>query len=240
MLLDDVASHRLHTSGRLVATGKMHLSKINHPSAALYRAWLRRLPDLTGKTLTAIAKEIGVAPSTLTRPLKPDDPGTSTPNQTTIDKIVARYGVAPPAFAAPALARRSLRGFSEDAAPYSPEKMDGLGDAVLALAAGRNNAGPWIMKTKALDLAGLLPGDVVIIDFGLEPQIGDMVCAQVSLDFQRGAVETVIRIYERAGAANVLVGASTDPAFRSPISVDDRVTIKGVAVGMVRPILRAA
>jgi hypothetical protein len=201
---------------------------------------LRRLPGLTGSTLTAIAKEIGVAPSTLTRPLKPDDPGTSTPNQTTVDKIVARYRVAPPEFAAPALPRRSLRGFSEDAAPYRPEKTDALGEAVRALAAGRNNADPWIMKTKVLDLAGLLPGDVVLIDGGLEPQIGDTVCAQVSLDFQRGTAETVIRIYERAGAVNVLIGASTDAAFRAPISVDDRVAIKGVAVGVVRPILRAA
>ena len=205
------------------------------PGAALiYRDWLRRLPSLTNKSHTAMAAEIGIAVTTLTKPIRPDDPGTSTPNQRTIDKIVAKYGVAPPDFGT--ALRGPLRGFAEDAEPYDPDGAEPLPSAVRALIAGRLNVHPWSIRTRALELNGYLPGDVVLVDQTQMPQTGDAVCAQTNIDFRRGTAETAMRIYERVGAAYALVAASMDPAFRAPIAVDDRVTIKGVIVGMVRPI----
>lgn len=207
-------------------------------AASVYREWLRRLPTLTGKSHTAMAGEINVAVSTLTRPLKADDPGTSTPNQRTIDKIVARYGVAPPDFGVPL--RGPLRGFSEDAAPYEAAGSDPLAGALRALIAGRPGADAWVIKTRAIELLGYLPGDVVIVDPDQVAQPGDAVCAQINIDFRRGTAETVMRVYERAGASHVLLAASLDPVFRAPIAVDDRVAIKGVIIGMVRPLSNAA
>ena len=210
-------------------------------TAEAWREWLKRLPTLTGKSLTGIAHDIGVAPSTLTRPLHPDDPGTSTPNQRTIDKIVARYKVVPPDFegrAPAAPARRPLRAFFEDAVTYQPGNDETLTSAVRALIAGRNNADPWVIRSRSLELAGYLPGDIIIVELGATPQIGDIVCAQTNIDLHRGTAETVMRIYERAGATDVLVAASMDPMMRQPIALDHRAEIRGVVVGMVRPMDR--
>lgn len=230
--LDVVASPPLHTPG----WGQCEPTPLakKPDTASIYREWLRRLPMLTGKSHTAIAADIGLAVSTLTRPLKATDPGTSTPHQRTIDKIVARYGVAPPDFGT--AQRGPLRGFAEDAAPYEPDGDGPLASAVRALTAGRPNVDPWVIKTRALELIGYLPGDVVLIDPGQLPNAGDAVCAQTNIDFRRGTAETAMRVYERVGASFALVAASMDPAFRAPISVDDRVVIKGVIAGMVRPL----
>lgn len=216
---------------------KKLISPSNDNAAAIWRAWLRQLPALVGKSHTAIATELGLAVTTLTRPLRPDDPGTSAPNQGTIEKIVNRYGIAPPDFGQRAVSafRRPLRGFQEDAAPYRPSGDDALSSAVRALIAGRSAADPWIVKSRALELAGYLPGDVVIVDLGRTPQIGDAVCAQINIDFSRMTAETVMRIYERAGATDVLVARSMDPSMQQPVALDHRAAIKGVIVGMVRP-----
>lgn len=185
-----------------------------------------------------MAADLKIAVTTLTRPLKPNDPGTSMPNQRTIDKIVARYAVAPPNFGVPGA--RPLRGFSEDAEPYEAANSNSLTSAVRALTAGRPNADPWVIKTRALELMGYLPGDIVVVDPSQVAQPGDAICAQVNIDFRRGSAETVMRIYERAGGSFVLVGASMDPTFRAPIAVDDRVAVKGVIIGMIRPLRTAA
>ncbi len=206
----------------------------------IWRDWLAKLPSLTGKSHTAMAAELGMAVTTLTRPLSPADRGTSAPNQRTIDKIVARYGVAPPDFTGRGGHKRPLRGFQEDAAPYRSGSGDPLTLAVQALIAGRANADPWVIKSRSLELAGYLPGDVVVVDLGREAALGDAVCAQVNIDYQRGSAETVMRIYERAGATEILVAASMDDRLRQPIALDERAAIKGVIVGMVRPLGRAA
>jgi hypothetical protein len=214
----------------------MQLARSDNKTPAIWRNWLRSLPALTGKSLTAIAKECGIAVTTLTRPLRDDDPGTSGPNQSTIQKIVGRYHVTPPDFGTGAeTQRRPLRGLSEDAVQYTPAGPDPLAAAVAALLAGHPNAFPWVIKTRVLELAGYLPGDVVIVDLGVEASPGDAVCAQVNIDWKRGTAETAMRIYERAGASHVLVAASMDPSLRQPIAVDDRVAVKGVIIGMVRP-----
>lgn len=235
MLLDDVEFCGVHTSRRIFAARQMQLSK-TEKSAAAYRSWLKSLPDQTGRSLTAIAKEIGVAASTLTRPLKPTDPGISTPHLRTVNKIIERYNLPAPSFIE-APPQRS-RGFSDEAAPYVAAASGSVASAVDGMIGGNPNADPWVIKSRALELAGILPGDVVVVDLSRHPERGDIVCAQVNLDFQRGSAETVMRIYERAGASHVLLSSSIDPGLRAPIAVDDRVAIKGVVIGVLRPMAR--
>lgn len=212
------------------------MSAPQDPAARAYIEWLRTLPRLTGKTLTAIAREIGVATSTLTKPVKLGDTTNWTGRGSTIDKIVTRYRVPPPVFGASSIGLRPpSRGLSEDAVPFLVDRADAVTRAVRELANGRENADPWLIKTRSLELAGYLPGDVVIVDLGRGPEVGDAVCAQINIDWQRGTAETVMRIYERAGASFVLIAATMDQALRAPLPVDDRVAIKGVIVGMVRP-----
>ena len=197
-------------------------------TAKLHRDWLRSLPALTGQSLSKIADETGIARSTLTKPLKPHDPGTSTLNAATIDRIAERYGVPGPGSAADQVAPTASRGFSEDAAPYERSTGSPLDAAVKALSEGRPGVDPWTLKSRALELEGFLPGDVVLVDLNATPQHGDAVCAQV-YDLARGRAETVMRVFESAGPVRLLVAKSMDPALqRSLVVDDDKIVVKGV------------
>ncbi len=195
--------------------------------ARLHRDWLRRVSEITGLAPTTLAKKIKIAPSTLTRPMAEGDEGTSTLHATTIDKIVAFTGVAPPGTPASAVAK-PLRGFNEDAAPFSLDKADPLTSAVRALTVGRNGIDPWTIKSRALELAGYLPGDVVLVDLNATARQGDAVCAYV-YDWPKMKAETVMRIYQRAAPVDILVARSLDPAFDQVLVIDgERIVIKGV------------
>jgi hypothetical protein len=204
----------------------MHL-RSDEETARAHRAWLRSLPALTGKSLTKLAEEIGIARSTLTRPLKADDPGTSTLHARTIEKVVRHIGMPGPEAPCDTAGTRP-QALSEDAAPYRPEEKDPLAEAVRALVKGRNGVDPWKLSTRALELAGFLPGDVVLVDLNATPKPGDAVCAQV-YDWGHMQVETLMRIFERAAPVDLLVSKSLDPALQQPLVVDgERVVVKGV------------
>lgn len=197
-------------------------------TARLHRDWLRRLPEWTGKSRGKIADETGIARTTLADPLKKDDPGISTLSARTIDKIVRAYGVPAPSSAADMMAPKVPRGLGEDAAPYDASDAGEVAAAVRALKSGSNTIDAWTLKTRALELEGYLPGDVVLVDLAAAPQPGDAVCAQV-YDWQRMKAETVMRIYESAGAVTLLLARSLDPQLHKPLVVDnERVIVKGV------------
>jgi hypothetical protein len=121
---------------------------------------------------------------------------------------------------------RATLGLADEAAPYEGE----LPEAV-PLASRMPNAGLWEIRGRALDLAGLLPGDVVAVDPGRSAlKTGDVVCAQI-YDWQKGSATTVFRIYEPP----YLVALSTDPQHRKPVLVDgDQVLLKGRVVASFR------
>jgi hypothetical protein len=208
----------------------MQLPRGDEATARLHREWLKRLPGITGKKLTALARDIKVSPSTLTRPVSEGDHGTSTLHANTIAKIIAATGAPPPTeLAGPPSRGRAgtLRSFHEDAVPFHADDGDPIGAAVAALIAGRNAIDPWTLKTRALELAGFLPGDIVLVDLNASPRPGDAVCAQV-YDWPRMKAETVMRIFERATPIDLLVARSADPGF-APLVVDgERVVVKGV------------
>lgn len=236
LLPHDVVANRLHTSGRFYANSGAHLARDDQATARLHREWLKRLPGQTGKSLTRIADEIGIARSTLTRPLKAGDEGTSTLHARTIERVISHTGVPAPSLPAPPR-NPPLYGngvLREDAIAYEPQG-DALAAAVRAIIGTRNAADPWTLKTRSLELLGYLPGDIVIVDLGLKPEVGDLVCAQINIDFNRGTADTVMRVYDRVGPMHVLAAATMDSTLRKLIPIDDRVAVKGVVIGMVRP-----
>jgi len=201
----------------------------DHVTAKLHRNWLRRVSEQTGLPPTTLAKRIKIAPSTLTRPLAEGDDGTSTLHAGTIEKIVLFTGISPPGATADATGK-PLRGFREDASPFTFDKADPLTGAVRALIAGRNGIDPWTIKSRALELVGFLPGDVVLVDLNAMPRPGDAVCAQI-YDWPKMRAETVMRILQRAAPIDILLARSLDPAFDQPLLVDgERVAIKGVVL----------
>ncbi len=197
------------------------------------REWLMFVRQKTGKSYTYIAREAGIATSTLTRHVNdPDYPHTLSTQ--TIAKIASKFGVSPPnAFdvtAEPNSGHGS--GFSEsEAVPYEPKgRGSDIRAAVDALIANRRGCDPWELRTRALELAGYLPGDIVIVDLNETPRTGDVVCAQV-YDWERGGAETIWRIYEEP----YLVAASGERLHRRPLLVDRRnVVVKGVVRGLFR------
>src|ERR1043166_3447057 len=182
---------------------------------------LPRVIAHTRKPPTRIAKEVGVAPSTLTRLLKDDS--TATLHARTISRLQEYSGVS--FFGGDSSAPSTFRGLAEDAVPFDAKNADpAISAAIKALIGGRKAADPWTIRTRALDRIGYLPGDIVIVDLGRRPETGDAVCAQVN-DGRRAAAETVMLLYEPP----YLVAASLDEGLRRPLVVDnEQVIIKGV------------
>jgi hypothetical protein len=186
-----------------------------------HRDYLRRVIAHMRKPPTRIAKEVGVAPSTLTRLLKEDS--TATLHARTISRLQEYSGIS--FFGGDPSAPATFRGLAEDAVPFDAKGADpAVSAAIKALIGGRKAADPWTMRTRALERIGFLPGDIVIVDLGRRPEADDAVCAQV-YDWRRAAAETVMRLYEPP----YLVAASLDEGLRRPLVVDnEQVIIKGV------------
>lgn len=206
----------------------------DHRTARLHREWLRSVEAKTGKKLTTLAKAMKIAPSTLTRPVKEGDEGTSTLHATTIEKIVEFTGIpGPGAMATTAQAmRRPQRGFAEEAMPFDAGAATPLAAAVKAMIAGRDHVMPVTLLTRAIEGAGYLQGDVLIFDLNGVAQAGDVVRAQVY--DRRGEIEeTVWRLYDPP----YLVGLTRDlTVMPTPLTVaPERVVIMGTVVGMIRP-----
>jgi transcriptional regulator with XRE-family HTH domain len=200
------------------------LARADHETSRLHREYVQLVVDRMGKAPTRIAKELGIAPSTLTRLLKSETP-TATLHARTLRKLQDYSGI-PPLFGTDASAP-APRGFAEDAVPFDAKSADpAVSAAIKALIGWRKAADPWTIRTRALERIGYLPGDIVIVDLGRRPEAGDAVCAQV-YDWRRAAAETVMRLYEPP----YLVAASLDEGLRRPLVVDnEQVIIKGVVL----------
>jgi hypothetical protein len=202
----------------------------------MHREWLRFVEATTGKKLTTLAKAIGIAPSTLTRPVKEGDGGTSTLHATTIQKLVEATGLAAPgvvvAVATSTPLRRSIRHLAEEAVPFDSRAETPLAAAVRAMVAGRPHVMPVTLRTRAIEAAGYFPADVLIYDLNGQAQAGDVVRAQV-YDRNGEIEETVWRLYDPP----YLVGAALDLSLMpKPLTVTpERVVIMGTVVGMIRP-----
>lgn len=212
----------------------------DHQTARRHREWLAALPAITGKQLTTIGKLAGIAPSTLTRPAKEGEQGTSTLHATTIDKIIDYFhtqGILVPRPAGDLsitsmAMRRPTRGLAEEAVVFDHRAEGPLAAAVRAMIAGRDHVMSVTLVTKAIEGAGYLHGDILIYDLNGTPQPGDVVRAQV-YDRNGEIEETVWRRYDPP----YLVGLTHDlTAMPKPLTeVPGRVVIMGTVIGMIRP-----
>jgi hypothetical protein len=210
------------------------LPRADHETSRQHREYLRRVVAHTGKPPTRIAKEIGIAASTLTRLLKEDSAATL--HARTISKLQEYSGVS--LFGGDTAALPGPRGLAEDAVPFDAGSADpAVSAAIKALIGGRKSVDSCTIRTRALECIGYVPGDIVIVELGRAPAPGDVVCAQV-YDWGRSEPETVLRIYEPP----VLVSATLDEQLRRPLVVDNvRVIIKGVVLRhRLRPTAPAA
>lgn len=200
--------------------------KVRDETQKRVRDWIIMLPELTGgKKLTKIAREAGLAVTTLTKPAKdPQHPHVM--STVTIAKIVEKHGVPPP-LGFEHLAR--AQGFSEaEATPFDARNYDDdefVADVKRRLS--RPGVDAWVLNTRALIGFGYMPGDVVILDLNAEWFPEDIVCAQL---FSPTKTETIWRRFEPPW----LVAGSSEPEFVRPISVD-MVARKGAVLRTLRP-----
>jgi len=122
------------------------------------------------------------------------------------------------------------RGLADvESARYEAEPLNVVNPAVRAITGERNGIDPWVLKSRCLEVAGYLPGDVLLVDLNSRPNVGDVVCAQVY--DRNGRAETVFRIFEDP----FLVAATMERSLFKPLLVDnDRVVIRGVVIASFR------
>lgn len=191
-------------------------------------AWVRAVLAHLGISATELARRAKIAPSTLHRPL--NDPEWSTLlSSRTLAAVAGAAGLEPLEFP------NRGRGMGEvEAESYSADQgadaADNFDRAVRELCQGRNGRDPWVMKSYALELAGVLPGDVLVVDLNLQPQPGDIVCAQI-FDWSGTRAETVFRVYDPP----FLVSKSMRSGSEKPMTVDNStVVIRGVVASILR------
>jgi SOS-response transcriptional repressor LexA len=188
------------------------------------RQWLQTAVRARGESASQIAKAAGVSDTTVTRFLNnPNYQGVLNP--LTVQRISEYTGIAGPGADD---AQAPMRSFREEAVPYAAEPGDKHGDAVASLLAGRPHAYAMVMRSTALELAGVRPGDIMVIDPLVQPMDGDVVCAQIE---EGMGATTVYRIFQMPN----LVGASFDPRAVRPESINGTTRrIVGVMTDLVR------
>lgn len=225
MLQDVVENRILHTARSEYAIGKTQLPlKSDQMVARLHRDFVRAVVEKTRTPPTRIATELNIAPSTLTRLLNEPENGKATLRATTIAKLEAYSGLLAPTLDSPegVTPAHTLR---EDATSFEPQSADATVSAALkAIVANRKNISTWTIRSRALECAGFMPGDIVLVDQATMPRPGEPACAQV-FNWRGGAAETIMRISEPP----YLVAATYDQVLRKPLLVDDdRVVIRGL------------
>jgi hypothetical protein len=200
-------------------------SAVHSEESARHFAWVDWLLTRTGKTDAALAKDAGLNVNYIYR--KRAD-GTVL-GATQIRMLTEAYDLpGPDTYLLP-----GASGFSDEGTPFAAAA--GNHEAIVrqmvdTALKGRPDAAAWVLSTRAMESAGYLIGDIVIADAATQPLAGDPVVAQV-YDLRSGTAETVFRILE----SPYLVAASSDPALRKPLLVDnERVIVMGTITQCLR------
>lgn len=191
--------------------------------------WVEAVMAYLGATsANQLAKLAGVNPANIQRPLSENYKGKF--GIDTLTKIGAAANLRPMEFPA------RQNGFKEEeATPFVyDQRADAIESnvdrAVRELCRGRNGRDPWVMQSNALELSGILPGDILIVDLNLQPRPKDIVCAQI-YQWNQMRAQTLFRVYEPP----YLMTNSLRFGVQKPVPVDgDHVIIRGVVDGIFR------
>jgi transcriptional regulator with XRE-family HTH domain len=188
-------------------------------------AFVRRALALTGWSQTVLAKRAGLDPSTLSHFLSSERADHSL-RPSTIARIAEVTGL----LVEPEPAE-SLDVFLEEAVPVTIQPDSVVHDVLNKLQEKYQSVDAWTLRTRALELAGYLPGDVLFVSLKETPLAGDVVCGQI-YDWTEKRAVTVFRLFHPP----FLVASSADPALIKPIALEgDEVSVKGVVIGSYRP-----
>lgn len=179
--------------------------------------WVQQIMEAKHWSENRLAKEAGLSASGINRFLNDPDNKRQL-RSSTIERLEAASGIPLPraqSFRELPQITHELEPIDRDAIPQQPARA-------------ANGIEAWKIRTRALELAGYIPGDMVIVDRTARPMDGDVVVAQVG--GRNGEPETVMRIYE----TSFLLAATMDPAHLSPIFINKDVSIVGVVISSHR------
>lgn len=183
-------------------------------------AWLQDILAKEGIKPPTFAKRMNgaVSASTLYRILDPED--AFVPQESTIERIEERTG-----YRMRSGGELARVGFSEEGS----ERLEG--ETAGEIAPTSPSQSTWRLGGRAVELAGYLPGDLLLVDQSVAPRAGDLVCAQI-YDVQRGSAETVFRLFEPP----YLTTRTLDPASHAkPQLIDgERCVVLGTVIRMLR------
>jgi transcriptional regulator with XRE-family HTH domain len=190
-------------------------------------SWVRAILEIKRWNPTRLARESGMSQSTLSKFL--NDPSNMARLETNSVEKLRQVSPLPPYETKLATLPRGfaeLEATSFDAADSDPY----VAAAAAALTKGHNGLSTFTLQSRALETAGYLPGDALVVDLNARPRDGDAVLAHVH--DRGGSAETVFRIIE----GPYLVAASYARTLFKPLLVDGtQVVISGVVITSLRP-----
>jgi hypothetical protein len=201
-------------------------------SSASIRKWLLEVMAQTGLKATPLAKEAGLAPSTLLRALDKEHPGSL--EYRSIEKIVQKFGVEPPHLFRPKQQSGLFMGLRVGEHATStrgdPELQQMAIDAVPELMRSEDQT-LWKIRSNVVELFGYLSGDIVVLDGSVQPEPKDIIVARTTAHHER-KFDLVIRFYD---PPYLISGTFNAKAGRKPLLVDnEQVVIMGVVVKSLR------
>lgn len=180
--------------------------------------WLKEIKRKTGLSFDAIGERSGVNSATLYRWM--DASRSEAPSHASLLAISEAFGIPMP----------GQRSAPKPAGGFTETGVGRLDPPERELPPNPNQSW-WRIRDRALELAGFLPDDQVLLDQSIQPRQGDAVIAQI-YDIEAGAPETVARVF----AFPALVSRSADPAFANRVDLIDnaRVKVMGTIVRLIR------
>jgi len=193
------------------------------------RAWLLRVIETTGLKPSQIARGADVSDTTLTRLLNnPSYEGTL--SELTIERIKTTYNLPGPGNDPPAKGGAPVL-FSEAELLQFAALEPSIAAALTALCAGITACEIWRLHSSAIENAGYLVNDLVVVDPNATPGPHDAVKAVVT-EWSRGSAETIWRLFDPP----YLLSSAARQLAAKPLLVDgQRVRVAGVIVASLRP-----
>lgn len=182
--------------------------------------WVISILSSNNWTSHRLATKAGLSPSALTKFLN-DTTGTRTLNSYSVEKLGGASGMP-----LHGNVRRPQQHDDHSASELEPlrDTSEFFEQSTVLL----EGLDARILKTQALELAGYMPGDTLLIDKKVSPVIGDVVVAQVHENGR--VVGKIVRIYQ----ISFLMSATMDPALLMPILISKEIVLEGVVVAMIR------
>lgn len=182
--------------------------------------WVQTILARKNWTQHRLAKEAGVSPSALNKFIN-DPSETRTLNSYTVEKLALASGM-------PLQANKEPSGKATADVGNEAELVPAADPLVISYIRGNNAVDAWEVRSRALELAGYLPGDILIVDRTTMPSRGDIVVAEIR--GRSSGPEIVVRIFE----SPFLISATMDASLITPILINHDVIIRGVIAHSIR------